>query len=365
MKNMENNFVYDILVVGNGIAAKHFLFELSNKFSQNLDKQKKITIGQVFDNHITPACSEHASVTVSLNGIREDISVLGDELREGYFAFLDFVKKYNPKGVTKTQRVVTCTNPIDQKKLFRRYTTLQNTPLVLIEKPYLKVPLEGVTYEAYMIDVLAYLDFLDSQIKLENLDCMEGFVEEIRFEDGIYELRLKDKTIIKTKQLLLAMGAYSKVYSHFYEIFNMLKNHGVELEANNQIKVGSYLYKEVNWNKDPLYLVIDGNKLMYYKNEEKEFLRLATVTTLGTEVACNHTEFLKIHKLYKEKTNLDIGEYNSFTYDYGLRHKGPRRTVIAREIAPTILPKLFMINGLYKNGFTLSFVATKKLLAHF
>lgn len=364
MKNRENNFIYDVFVVGNGIAAKHFLFELSNKFSQN-----KFSVGQIYNNSITPACSDHASVTISLNGIREDVSQLGDELRQGYFSFLDYVKKYKPAGVFPTERVVTCTNPLDHKKLFRRYTTLQDIPLIQIKKPYLINPLEGTSYEAYMIDVDAYLAFMDGLIKLENFDRMEGFVEEIDFQNGLYELRLKDKTLIKTKKLVLAMGAYSKIYQHFYEIFNTLKKQEIDVEINNQIKVGSYLYKEVKWNKEPLYLVIDGHKLMYYKigegEKEKEYLRLATVTTLGTEVACNHAEFLKIHKLYKEKTNLDIGEYESFTYDYGLRHKGPRRTVIAKEIDHEILPNLFMINSLYKNGFTLSFVATKKLLAYF
>lgn len=366
MKNDSNNLVYDMVILGNGIAAKSFLrlFTLDEKKTER--KSQNFFVAQIYSEEITPSCSLRASVTVSLNGISADVSPLGNQMREGYFIFKEHFEKYHPAGVYPVERVVCASDEIENKKLIRRYSGTQE-----IEHKLLKHKLKGVTYPAYIINTPEYLSWIDEQIDFSKIDRFCEFASDIKYIDDLYEITLKDKRVIKTKSLLIASGAYSKLYAHFFDLYIDLKNLsdenedviGIDLEKTNQIKAGSYLSKEIDLEMEPFYLVIDGNKILYYKDQKNiNHLTVATVTTIGPNESFDAEAFSKIFKKYKTLTHLPLGEMSEYKFTCGLRHKGPRRLLIARDFSETKYKNLYLINGLYKNGFTLSFLAAKKIM---
>lgn len=360
MKKDSNNFVYDLCLIGNGVAAKKFLIHLSENAPDLESKSQNFFVAQVFCEKMTPSCSLKSSVTISLNGISEDVSQLGNEMREGYFEFCEFYKKNHPRGIHPVRRVVVSTCESEDKKLIRRYGGIDNLDSDY-QRTLLKSHLKGVEYDAFIVNTKEYLNFLDEKITLKNRDIVEEFVVDMKYSDGLFHLQLKDGRFIKSKKLLLASGAFSKVYEHFFDLYSDLKNEEIDLEIKNQVKSGSYLTKKVSFNRDPFYLVIDGHKILYYKDHEGEHLSVATVTNLGPNEAFDAKSFQHIFELFKAHSAIDLGEMSEYRYICGLRHKGPKRLLMAGEIASQRIPGLYRINGLYKNGFTLSFLAAKRV----
>jgi hypothetical protein len=68
--------IYDLIVVGNGIAAQTFLFELFTKL--DVKKRQNFSVAQIYSEDIALSCSLRTTATVSLNGIEEGVSDLGN-----------------------------------------------------------------------------------------------------------------------------------------------------------------------------------------------------------------------------------------------------------------------------------------------
>ena len=74
--------MYDLTVVGNGIAANLFLIEYLSKKSQN--------VLQVHSEDKTPPCSLSTTGTVVLDGVRMGVSPLGDLIYRSFDAFKNY-----------------------------------------------------------------------------------------------------------------------------------------------------------------------------------------------------------------------------------------------------------------------------------
>jgi len=86
---------YDILLIGNGLSAKVFLFELLHSDEINC---QNLAIAQVFCENLAPSCSLRSTASVSLNGIEEGISPLGDLLSKSFDSFVSFNQSYRPEA---------------------------------------------------------------------------------------------------------------------------------------------------------------------------------------------------------------------------------------------------------------------------
>ena len=106
---------FDLAIVGNGIFSKLFLFEL-NKI---VNKSQNFSVATISNEKLFPACSYRTTSTVSLNGIESGVSPLGDELRNAFFSFEDFVMKNNPQGVWPIKQQIFGIG--DDQKLKMRY----------------------------------------------------------------------------------------------------------------------------------------------------------------------------------------------------------------------------------------------------
>jgi hypothetical protein len=352
-----SNKIYDLVVVGNGIAAQTFLWNLSQEFI-NANKSQNFSIAHVYSEIMAPSCSLRSSATVSLNGIQEDVSSLGDELREGFFLFEQMVKKHNPDGVHLIERVVVATNEAEVKKIKRRYKELDNIGDVLIKGCY-----PGVRLPSYLIEPENLLKWLDQDTKLKK-DNYNVFVKNLEKSEAGYVLTTEDKKEIKAKKIIFATGSFAKIFSGFFkldipQVFDPETNEEIPhtpFESRNTIKSGSFLEQEIELGDNPFFLTIDGHQVLY---KPGKVLQLGSVTGLGAYEAPELAALMELFYHLKERLNFPIGEFRDFKIVTGLRHKGPRRLLQAHQYPEE---NIFWINGLYKNGYTLSALAAQRIL---
>ncbi len=346
MQNSPNTEIFDLAVIGNGIAAQSFLWNLS--LLKN--KEQNFAIAHIYSEKLAPACSLRSSATVSLNGIDEDVSPLGNDMREAYFMFDNLFKKYNPSGVQEVTRTVVSTNESDTKKLTRRYKTLNSIESTLIKDQFL-----GSQYSSYIITPEVFTKWLsdNTHIKKSNYEL---FLKNLDKEDDLFKLTLEDGQIIKSRKILFAMGAFSLIFEKFLAPLN-----ADSIEQKNSIKAGSYFEKNCDLGLDSFYLSIDGHQVLYRKNDFESKLIIGSATSMGAYEAPDYMALSLIFNKVKALLTFDIGEMSDFKVITGLRHKGPKRLMICESIDGEE-KTLFRINGLYKNGYTMAFLASKKML---
>lgn len=344
-KSLENK-IYDLAVIGNGIAAQTFLWNLSLQES----KSQNFSIAHIYSEKLAPACTLRSSATVSLNGIDEDVSGLGNDMREAFFMFDELFKKHKPAGVEIVQRTVVATNENDTRKLTRRYKTLKT-----VNSSYINVELQGSEYDSYIVTPEVFTKWITDQIKI-NKDDFPLFLKNLEKNNDHYQLTLEDGKILKSKKILFAMGAYSKIFEKF------LAPIGADsLEIKNTIKAGSYFEKNIDLGPKSFYLSIDGHQVLYRKNNVESKLIIGSATTVGAYEVADYEALSKIFNKVKPLLTFDVGEMRDFKVITGLRHKGPRRLLICDNIDEE--KTLYRINGLYKNGYTMAFLASKRMLS--
>jgi hypothetical protein len=349
MKKNAKNPPYDLAIIGNGIAAQSFLWNLSNKkklFAES--KSQDFSIAHIYSERIAPACSLRSSATVSLNGIDEDVSPLGNEMREAFFLFDELVKKYHPAGVEEVTRTVISTNENDTKKLMRRYKTLSSVKSTKIKSAY-----PGTQYNSYIITPEIFLSWLSEHTQVEKTD-IPMFVKNLEKRNGLYHLILENGEVVEAKKILFAMGAFAKIFERFLMPLN-----AESIEVKNTIKAGSFLERSIDLGPKSFYFSIDGHQALYRKNRHESRLIIGSATTVGAYEAPDLSGLVKIFSKLKNILTINIGEISDYKITTGLRHKGPKRMMICEALDSD--KTLFRINGLYKNGYTMAFLAAAKM----
>jgi hypothetical protein len=355
---MNSNDYFDICVIGDGIASKVFLWNLITNTTQttSVSKSQNLTIAVVSNDKMAPACTLRSSATVSLNGISEDVSPLGNDMREAYFLFDDFFKNHQPKGVIPVNRVVVATNEKETQKLSRRYKEINTITSSQIKGEYL-----GIEYLSYLLSPKELLNWFDTERERldpkKNIQSFNFFVTSIKnLQDG-FLISDSHGHEVKAKKIVLATGAFAKVYQHFFH--DLI---GSEKEAKSEIKAGFYLERTIDLGTDSFYLSIDGTNILYRHSNEKNaesFLQIGSVSVLGAFPIPPEKEILDLLEKTRSKLNIEIGKREDFQVICGLRHKAPKRMIEAIE--STLTKNVFHLNGYYKNGFSMSFLGAKRM----
>jgi hypothetical protein len=343
----EKNVIYDLIVVGNGLAAQIFLFELFN-----VNNSQNFSIAQIYSEMIAPPTSLRSTATVSLAGIEEGISPLGDELRTSYFLFLEFLKKHNPSGVEQVDHFLLGSNATNLEKLKQRYCA--NGSLTKISSSLFKHECEGIVEKAYLISPHAYHTWFQDQLSKTSLVQIKNFLKSFKKNSaGLFECELLSGEVIISKKLLLATGAYARVFGDF---------HGVPEANKTQVVAGSFLERTTQINRDSFHVSIDGHNLLYRSSEKK--LVLGSVSLKGQSLAVDYGALDDILKLFKNILSLPLGETLGDISDFqsitGLRSKAFQRRPVFSEIAT--VPSLYFLGGYYKNGYTFAHLGAKEML---
>ncbi|MDO9182399.1 MAG: FAD-dependent oxidoreductase [Bacteriovorax sp.] len=340
--------IYDLIVVGNGQAAQTFLFELFRKL--DVKKSQNFSVAQIYSEEVATSCSRRSTATASLCGIEEGVSDLGNELREAFFLFENFFNLHAPEGVEKTRQVVGFSNEKDKAKMIRRYKELKT-----VEHSILNTEMEGTDLNSYVIRPDAYSAWFETQLSSRNITIKNNFIKKLKKNaEGILECELLSGEKICARKIVLCTGAYAKLFSEF---FNESFDDSLDPKQT-QVVAGSYLERFVDLKQASFYITIDDHNLIYRSSDQQ--LILGSVSMNNGVVMADHLELSKILTLFAERCNLSLGELRDFKVVTGLRHKGVRRRPIAKAL--DLEKNIFMINGLYKNGFTTSHLCARKIL---
>lgn len=330
---------YDLIVVGNGIAASVLLFY----FFQD-PKNSHLKVAQIYEDNLFPPCSLSSTATVSLNGVEEGVSPIGNDLRAAFFEFSYFVEKYKPEGVFKIKQFLTFTNEKYKGKMLRRFKKIENHNC-----EYLKNK-EGMCLDSFAISPTLYLNWLTKENSKHSLERISAVVEKFCEVNGDgLEVILKNKKSLMGKKIVFATGAYSEIHSHFEEM---------NWASHSEILAGSYLEKKINLNCDSFKLTIDESNLIYRSVENT--LLLGTAPSIGPVFLPDLLALKKIYLHFQNNINFDLGDFYDFKIHTGLRHKGIKRRSLMIPLNES--KSAFLINGFYKNGFSLANLYGKKFL---
>ena len=339
--------IYDLIVVGNGIAAQTFLFEFF--LSLDVKKRQNISVAQIYSEEVAASCSMRSIATVSLSGIEEGVSDLGNELRDSFFLFDKFQETHAPKGVEKVRQLVTFTNEKERAKTLRRYKELS-----VLNNSLLKNSMEGVELDAFLISPEALHLWFSKQLSVHKIAHKKEFLKSFNENaEGVIDCELLGGEIVKTRKLVLCTGAYSKLFSSFYKETDFL--------STTYTVAGSYLERSLDLSRASFSITINGHKIIYRDDEKKVIL--GSVSSENGIVLADINEINNILTLFNEKTNFFFGNFSDFKMITGLRHKAAKRRPIARALDEG--NKILFIGGLYKNGFTFSHLCAKKILREF
>ena len=317
---------YDLIVIGDGIAARCLLMEMAKKYDF---LNKKIL--QISSEEHMPACTFRTTSVVSDGIFSEGISPLGDELFHSLRAFKNFYSENN-EIAEEVKQFYIFDDSMDLAKvdLYKqrygeKFEFFFNSP--------------GVFKNSYLVYPEILMRTLEQRSK--QLNVVKKFDVVLKVE----------KNYIKTRQgefcgekIILCTGAYT---SFLGEQLHQ-RSYGKSVS-------GSYYYSD-NVEMNESFVLSLGHYNLIYRKETKELLFGGT----------SYEGYVHAHNIHDLKTNLErlISKTDlnlsliNFVEITGLRHKGQRRRPFSLEIKDDV----YLFCGFYKNGFTFPFHMAKQLI---
>ena len=325
-----------IIVIGSGIAALSSIFELNKKGFRN--------ILCLSHEDFAPSCSLTSTGINALRGTEAGLSDLGDILIKSHKAFTDFVVKYNPKGVTKTNEIHCWSG--DNSKMKRRYKSFSSGRDFSFFKHEFINELNFVDNSAFIISPEIFLKWLTDESTFEH---KREFVTEIN-ENSIST----NGKVYNFDHLIIASGFLAKNYLHLVDDKIVAKNlfyskpvSGAYIEFSADVFKTSHLTIENSFS-----FVFEDTHLIFRKDINKIIVG-STSENNSLNFLANKTE---LKRKYLKLTEMIGGEFPDFSLGElkaGVRHKTQNREpfwgLMTKDISG--------IWGLYKTGWSMSFLA--------
>jgi hypothetical protein len=329
--------IKNILTIGDGIAAwclHEELLQLENVKITNFSAESK-----------NPACSLRSTSINCLRGTRPGVSALGDLILKSYSEFESFNKANSPAGVYPSIEYQTWN---DVAKWKRRYSEWFEVK----DKFFLSSKIrEQNCYqfnEAYFLDPGEMKDWYRERHKeVEFRNEYVTYIDKtnkVTTENGEFEF---DIIIMATSY------ASDKLGKGFNDKFDYYLDHckpvaGTYLEINIQELEEKF---EESFN-----LAIGGNHFIYRKEQG-----IIQIGSTNDNRSCDHNPntvgIRKIYESLSEALVFKLPDFENFSQNTGIRHKGFERMPFWGEVSKDV----FAVTGLYKNAFTFAFQAAKDI----
>ncbi len=341
---------YDFIVIGKGLAAQCFLFELAQK-------NKDYKVLQIFDEENLPACTFKTTSVVCLNGVQTDVSALGDLIYESYVKTEDFFKTRRPAGVYAGSQFSLCRQDDEGREDFERRFGDVHKFSQFANMVHLKDrELWGRRWDCFLIEPRELMDWISNEIsKSLNVESIKGEVVDFDYNGNVV---LADETSYEGDNVIICAGAYSK---NFFE-----EKISDDILIRSKVVPGQYLtFRNVDWGNENIVISHKHDNLIYraYSNEV-----MIGGTTIKDDKDLESDELLK--EQYDNYNSLLSPElvlpaFEDGEIRMGLRHKGIKRTPFWGAIDKNLWEKgrVFGLFALYKNGFTFPFFGAKQLLS--
>jgi glycine/D-amino acid oxidase-like deaminating enzyme len=325
---------YDIAIVGNGIMGKCLKHKLSKL-------NKKISVLQLSSDSMAPACSHRSTGIVSLNGIRPNISPLGDLLRESYKKAIEFFESENPYGVTKAKHYFLVNPELDKSHgLLERRFGDQISEIIIEEIDSLQTH-QGVVTDCYHVDHEKFMPWMEAECSFVGLEKRDAFVVDLLDDNEGKTILTQEGSKFSALKVFLCTGAHAIPMSHLSgEHDNLLKTKQVP---------GNYAI----WNKKLAlnsFTISSDNSTFTYRKAD-QCIMIGGTTNADGSIAINGVELEEQYDVFKKILGDKLPKLSEATIRTGIRHKGHQRNPWWGEVSEGI----FGFHGLYKNGWTLPF----------
>ena len=290
---------YDLIVIGKGVAGSTLAY-----FAQQA--RPNLTVAVLHSSQNEP-CSWHSTGIVSTFGVKPDAGPRGEKICASFHLAENFFAQARPAGVEKVPHF---------------FNSFQ-------EKGY-----------CYLVTPQTYLNWLKEQSSWE---CWDERVEAI---DG-GRVRTASGKIFEGRWVVLASGAYVKRENKFFPEYPYIDG--------SSIVKGSYgIFHNVDWEKSS-FVFSQGGANLVYRREDKKIV-IGGTTDRG-EGMTPDTEALREQYLVLSN-HFALPPFESIWPGAGLRHRGVKRMPFWGKLEGNV----YGILGLYKNGWSLSFLAAEEML---
>lgn len=312
----------DIVIIGAGIAGLVVAKELYQKYPD-------LDILLIDGGDQLPTCSQNSTALVALRGIRPGVSPLGDELHQAFY----LAKEYFSTSLSATRLVHYAINTKNdnREKYLKRF---------------------GDTSSEFLIDGIDSRSFLDISKEEAFYIHFEEFKKEVL---SFLPAKSYVRDMVKNyqgEQILLLSG--KKIASRV--IINCTNTAQSFFNSQERIKKvqGSFLSWKGSFFEKSFSVSIDGINLIYDQKSQKTILGSSSqeVPHYIPDKAFLRDAYDKITEVTTQLPPFDEGAIHT-----GIRAKAPKRRALLSQNKNE-----YIINGLYKNGYSLSFLMSAKLI---
>lgn len=340
----------DAIIIGNGVSSK-VLVNYLNKIGL-----KDIVV--IASDRFAPQCSLRSTSVNCLRGTTKGISQLGDLIVDSFKEFESFYNENKPYGVEKgyEYRCWFEKTPEHDKwlKRFKKYSLKSSL------NPFYKSFPQDMSVnqeDAYMITPELFFNYFDNKniCKYEN-----DIVTEVQNSSNKIIIKTQKQKQYECQKLFICTGYMSKVF------MDLLVDETIKNKLNSSKPVtGTYLkFNQGDFDEDE----VNFNESFSIAYQKSNFIyrKLSKDILIGSTSTNNELNFFNNN----EQIKLQFDEMSAFFKDVitfpsinkaqfltGIRHKGKKRLPFWGKINQNI----YATWGLYKNGYTFSFLAAKEL----
>ena len=328
-----------VLTIGDGISAWCLNFYLT--------KNPDISVTQFSQNSFISPCSLNSTAINCLRGTQRGLSALGDLMVDSMNEFEDFYQTYQPDGVFLGEEIHLFNQAHQYKNRYQNSIELngqypfKEVKSYFREKAYLISP---ERLKGWFIENSSKLDsFQKFIIAIDPLD--KGY--KVLTQDGDYffdEVFVASSYISKT--LLAGIDPRLDQYMKYAKPVS-----GTYLE----FKIDRKLISDRFHIDSDICFDFEGRHLIFRTSEDKIIFGS---TSDQSSIEYSDPLIYELLDLVRPHFKYELPEASAWKLRTGIRFKGRKRTPFWGEIRPG----LFVVTGLYKNGYSFAFKAARDLI---
>ncbi|MEX0798452.1 MAG: FAD-dependent oxidoreductase [Bacteriovoracaceae bacterium] len=333
-----------LIIIGNGIASWRVNAELEKKFVDT----KIIRIGT---DEFAPGCSFRSTAVNCLRGTKKNISRLGDLIVDSHLEFESFYQENAPHGVDKTYEwQLWDQNGENRDKWEKRYGP--GGEIDEVDGIKLSHKFQGCQSPAYLINPELFYRWQVQQF--QNTEYLNEFVTEVNRKDSGFLVKTHNGLEVFGEKLFICGGYLSHNFMDLVED-GLAKDY---LQRCKPVR-GSFMSSKAAWPGKGLSLAVGSSHLIFRESDQTLMIGSTSENNSALQVPMqNELEMIYQKILGALKDPRILPPREMWTIVNGVRHKGVKREPFWGELSPNC----HGVFGLYKNAFSFSFLAAKKLV---
>lgn len=320
-------------VIGGGMAALALLEEL---------KHENFELDSFDAGELAPGCSAHSTAVVAGYGVRRGLSPHGDDLAHSLELADQFYRQTTIAGVYPTD-LWHGAYQLEQQQRFAQRFGDSTEQLSAEYSTWFRAPDLACREEAWLIDAPVFLKAWKKELASNpSVRFFETLI--VRQSEGILTSSTGE-TYGPYEQIIWAIGASG-------ERFELLPKQGSRVSGH------ALVWESVELGERPFALSVNGKNLIYQAWVKRVYLGGSTDSAGHFAPALK--ELKTQWESWQDYLTRPLQEqliWERARVMGAVRHKAPRRRLLVDQLNS----REIVVNGLYKNGYSLAFLAATKV----